>query len=65
MCVNSGGRTIVVMGSGFDLIQKATMKVNTSDEFIQDIEPKEVRDYVAWHHCFCLVVKHLCHFRRS
>lgn len=32
-----GGRRIVVIGSGFDLIQRATMKVNTSDdEFSQN-----------------------------
>ncbi|KAF7652927.1 hypothetical protein LDENG_00089670 [Lucifuga dentata] len=35
-----GGRGIVVMGSGFDLIQRATMKVY-SDEFAQDTTPTE------------------------
>ncbi|XP_042259850.1 plexin-B2-like [Thunnus maccoyii] len=37
-----GGRRIVVMGSGFDLIQRATMKVLPSaDEFSQNTAPVE------------------------
>uniref|UniRef100_UPI0037E9BEC6 plexin-B2-like n=1 Tax=Semicossyphus pulcher TaxID=241346 RepID=UPI0037E9BEC6 len=37
-----GGRRIVVMGSGFDLIQRATMKVlPTTDEFSQNTSPVE------------------------
>ncbi|KAI3366565.1 hypothetical protein L3Q82_000488 [Scortum barcoo] len=37
-----GGRKIVVMGNGFDLIQRATMKVLPSaDEFSQDTPPVE------------------------
>lgn len=48
MC--SGGRRIVVVGSGFDLIQRATMKVIPStDEFSQDAAPVEVRL------CLCLL----------
>uniref|UniRef100_A0A7N8WT97 Plexin b2a, tandem duplicate 1 n=1 Tax=Mastacembelus armatus TaxID=205130 RepID=A0A7N8WT97_9TELE len=37
-----GGRSIVVMGNGFDMIQRATMKVLLStDEFSQDVTPVE------------------------
>ncbi|XP_026219213.1 plexin-B2a [Anabas testudineus] len=37
-----GGRRIVVLGSGFDQIQKATMKVTLfTDEFSQDTAPEE------------------------
>lgn len=42
--VFSGGREIKVMGSGFDLIQRATMKVLPStDEFSEDSSAAEVR----------------------
>uniref|UniRef100_A0A671Y2F0 Plexin b2a, tandem duplicate 1 n=1 Tax=Sparus aurata TaxID=8175 RepID=A0A671Y2F0_SPAAU len=38
-----GGRRIVVMGNGFDLIQKATMRVQPAfDEFTQNPTPVEV-----------------------
>ncbi|KAF3705250.1 Plexin-B2 MM1 Precursor [Channa argus] len=37
-----GGRKITVVGTGFDLIQRATMKVSpTADEFSQDTAPVE------------------------
>lgn len=37
----SGGRRIVVTGNGFDLIQKATMKVlPLTDEFSPNITPE-------------------------
>ncbi|XP_056134041.1 plexin-B2-like [Lampris incognitus] len=37
-----GGRTITVVGNGFDLIQRATMRVLPSaDEFSQDTNPEE------------------------
>lgn len=43
LCVCSGGRKIEVVGSGFDLIQRATMKVLPStDEFSQNTRPVEV-----------------------
>uniref|UniRef100_A0A8C4ELU8 Plexin b2a, tandem duplicate 1 n=1 Tax=Dicentrarchus labrax TaxID=13489 RepID=A0A8C4ELU8_DICLA len=43
VCVCSGGRRIVVVGSGFDLIQRATMKVLPfPDEFSQNTTPVEV-----------------------
>ena len=42
--VCSGGRKIKVMGNGFDLIQRATMRVLPStDEFSEDTSPAEVR----------------------
>ncbi len=44
VCVFSGGRTIVVMGSGFDQVQRATMRVlPSSDEFNQKSSNVEVR----------------------
>uniref|UniRef100_A0A8C6UB37 Plexin b2a n=1 Tax=Neogobius melanostomus TaxID=47308 RepID=A0A8C6UB37_9GOBI len=43
ICLCSGGRSIVVVGNGFDLIQRATMKVLPSmDEFPQGTAPIEV-----------------------
>lgn len=44
LCVFSGGRKIVVMGSGFDQVQSATMRVlPSSDEFNQKSSNVEVR----------------------
>uniref|UniRef100_A0A671Y299 Plexin b2a, tandem duplicate 1 n=1 Tax=Sparus aurata TaxID=8175 RepID=A0A671Y299_SPAAU len=49
-----GGRRIVVMGNGFDLIQKATMRVQPAfDEFTQNPTPVEVSVCV----CVCVCVK--------
>lgn len=40
-CVFSGGRTIVVTGTGFDLIQNAAMKVlPLADELLPNITPE-------------------------
>lgn len=44
LCVFSGGRKIVVMGSGFDQVQDATMRVlPSSDEFNHKSSNVEVR----------------------
>uniref|UniRef100_A0A672SQ42 Plexin B2 n=1 Tax=Sinocyclocheilus grahami TaxID=75366 RepID=A0A672SQ42_SINGR len=44
LCVFSGGRKIVVMGSGFDQVQRATMRVlPSSDEFNHKSSNVEVR----------------------
>lgn len=41
--VRSGGRKIKVVGNGFDLIQRATMRVLPStDEFSENTAPAEV-----------------------
>uniref|UniRef100_A0A9J7ZSX5 Sema domain-containing protein n=1 Tax=Cyprinus carpio carpio TaxID=630221 RepID=A0A9J7ZSX5_CYPCA len=44
LCVFSGGRKIIVMGSGFDQVQRATMRVlPSSDEFSHKSSNVEVR----------------------
>ncbi len=44
LCVFSGGRKIVVMGTGFDQVQHATMRVlPSSDEFNHKFSNIEVR----------------------
>lgn len=44
LCVFSGGRKILVMGSGFDQVQRATMRVlPSSDEFNLNSGDMEVR----------------------
>ncbi len=44
LCVFSGGRKIVVMGTGFDQVQRATMRVlPSSDEFNHKSSNIEVR----------------------
>lgn len=43
-CVFSGGRKILVIGSGFDQVQRATMRVlPSSDEFDLNSSDMEVR----------------------
>ena len=41
VCVSSGGRTIVVTGSGFDIIQSAVIKVQAMGEDWSGIAHKE------------------------
>lgn len=44
LCVFSGGRKIIVTGSGFDQVQRATMRVlPSSDEFSLNSRNVEVR----------------------
>uniref|UniRef100_A0A8C9Y5Y5 Plexin b2a, tandem duplicate 1 n=1 Tax=Sander lucioperca TaxID=283035 RepID=A0A8C9Y5Y5_SANLU len=53
-----GGRRIVVMGSGFDLIQRATMKVLPSpNELSQNTTPVEVSVCVCVCACVCACVR--------